>query len=129
MPKSQTRTPAGRRGFGRSKNASNLAKYTPRSASLKADRANAWSPDWRNLPFPLDYYLRVLQHLSHVNRAGWAKTRCPFHEDRHASLSVRLSGNGAWRCFAGCGGGDLISFHMKRTGLGFSAALRDLTRR
>jgi DNA primase len=78
---------------------------------------------------PLDYYARVLGDLSQINHAGWAQARCPFHRDRHASLSVRLAGNGAWKCFAGCGSGDLISFHMRRTGLTFAAALRDLTRR
>jgi hypothetical protein len=112
----ETRIPAGRRGFGRTYNTTFNGKYTPRHPPGKAPQP------------PLDYYARVLGRLS-INRAGWAQARCPFHQDHHASLSVRLSGNGAWKCFAGCGGGDLISFHMKRTGLSFSAALHDLVRR
>ena len=33
---------------------------------------------------------------------------------------------GGWRCFAGCGGGDLVGFHMRLRGLGFRAAVREL---
>lgn len=35
--------------------------------------------------------------------------RCPFHEDRANSCSVFDDGR-AWKCFAGCGGGDAIDF-------------------
>ena len=52
-------------------------------------------------------------------------SQCPFHEDRTASLSVHPV-IGIWKCFAGCGAGDLVSFHMKRTGMVFVAAVRDL---
>lgn len=34
------------------------------------------------------------------------KARCPLHEDREASAVVNLE-TGRWKCFAGCGRGDI----------------------
>ena len=51
---------------------------------------------------------------------------CPFHDDKEASLSVNFQ-HGGWCCFAGCGRGDMVGFHQRRTGLDFAAAVRDLT--
>lgn len=36
--------------------------------------------------------------------------RCPFHDDRRASLSFNPEKNGAWKCFAGCGEGSIVEF-------------------
>ncbi|MGI8483562.1 MAG: CHC2 zinc finger domain-containing protein [Thermomicrobiales bacterium] len=33
--------------------------------------------------------------------------RCPFHDDRHPSLSIL---GGFWRCWAGCGEGGVNAF-------------------
>jgi hypothetical protein len=83
--------------------------------------------NWRDrLPDPSIYYSRHVEKLGKPNAESWAQGRCPLHEDRHESLSVRLCGRGGWRCFAGCGKGDLLSFHMRRTGLQFVEAVRDL---
>ncbi|HKT88466.1 MAG TPA: AAA family ATPase [Candidatus Sulfotelmatobacter sp.] len=38
--------------------------------------------------------------------------RCPFHDDKHASLSINMQ-EGTWKCHAGCGEGGLIDFEMK----------------
>ena len=38
--------------------------------------------------------------------------RCPFHDDRHASMSVNV-GRGLWHCHADCGGGGVVEFEMK----------------
>ena len=38
--------------------------------------------------------------------------RCPFHPDRTASLSIRLS-EAVWNCHAGCGGGGILDFERK----------------
>lgn len=82
--------------------------------------------DWRDrLPDPAGYYSRHLPKLSKPNAAGWAQARCPFHTDRAASLSVNLR-HGGWRCFAGCGQGDMVSFHERLTGLDFLDAAREL---
>lgn len=42
--------------------------------------------------------------------------KCPFHEDRSASFTVFAEGQG-WKCFAGCGKGDAITFVEKAKGL------------
>src|SRR5690625_1564612 len=82
--------------------------------------------DWRNrLPAPADYYAAHVAKLGKPNRTGWAQGRCPFHEDKEASLSVNLQ-HGGWRCFAGCGKGDLVNFHERPTALPFKRAVRAL---
>jgi DNA primase len=83
---------------------------------------------WRDrLPDPAVYYREHVAKLSRPNAAGWAQGRCPFHEDASASLSVHvISARGHWQCFAGCGKGDLVSFHQRLRALGFIEAVRDL---
>jgi len=82
--------------------------------------------NWRDrLPDPVTYYSARITKLTRSNAKGWAQGSCPLHEDRHASLSVNLT-EGRWRCFAGCGAGDLLGFHMQLTGLPFKEAVRDL---
>jgi len=86
--------------------------------------------NWRNrLPSPADYYAKNVEHLSRSTANGFAQGRCPFHDDGHSSLSVNVTdARGGWRCFAGCGGGDLVAFHMKRTGQDFRDAVASLLR-
>ena len=120
------RTPAARRGFEESRSLKTFKQPIAQNARVGSGHQRL-PDDWRSrLPTPLDYYFQALDRLSNLNASGWAKGRCPFHSDRHASLSVRLRAGGAWRCFAGCGSGDLIAFHMRRTGLHFRAAVADL---
>ena len=85
---------------------------------------------WRDrLPDPGLYYAATVAGLSRANRTGWALGLCPFHDDHNASLSVQLvERHGGWRCFAGCGSGDLVDFHMRCTALPFREAVRDLLR-
>lgn len=84
--------------------------------------------NWRErLPDAEAYYRRQVERLSRPNATGWAQGKCPFHDDRNSSLSVHVAGNGGWRCFAGCGGGDMVGFHMKLHGLDFRSAVRALT--
>lgn len=101
---------------------------TGRSKNKRLASALYLPRDWRDkLPTPADYYAGHVDKLSHANATGWAQGRCPFHEDRHASLSVGVgTARGGWRCFASCGGGDLVGFHMRLTGLPFKQAVRDL---
>jgi hypothetical protein len=86
-------------------------------------------PDhWRaRLPDPATYYAGRVAKLGKPNGEGWAQGRCPLHEDRHESLSVHLAGSrGCWKCFAGCGAGDMVAFHMRLRGLSFVDAVREL---
>jgi len=84
--------------------------------------------NWRErLPNPAAYYAQHVEHLSRTNGAGFAQGKCPFHDDRNSSLSVSVTdARGGWRCFAGCGGGDLVGFHCRLRGLEFKTAVRDL---
>jgi hypothetical protein len=84
--------------------------------------------NWRErLPEPETYYRARVETLGPRHGNGWAQGRCPFHDDGTASLSVHLDHpRGGWRCFAGCGSGDLLAFHMRLSGMGFVEAVRDL---
>jgi hypothetical protein len=84
--------------------------------------------DWHNhLPDPASYYARHLNKLGKPSGTGWAVALCPFHDDHHPSLSVKLvSIKGVYHCQA-CGAhGDMVAFHMARTELPFKEAVRDL---
>ena len=98
------------------------------TASGRHRKTHARLPEnWRErLPDPADYYAQHVVKLGRANAKGWAQGACPFHDDHEASLSVHVAGGGGWRCFAGCGSGDLVSFHQRRSGLGFPDAVRDL---
>ena len=50
---------------------------------------------------------------------------CPFHDDKHPSFSVNRERN-YWSCFAGCGGGSVIDFWMKREECDFKTAVTQL---
>ena len=50
---------------------------------------------------------------------------CPFHDDQQASFSINPEGN-YWHCFAGCGGGSIIDFWMKKQGCDFKQAVKEL---
>ena len=107
------------------------AKATLNSGTRKGWRDNPKVPaNWRDrLPDPATYYAAKLGKLARVNAKGWAQARCPFHDDKAASLSVHLTNpRGGWKCFAGCGGGDLVSFHMRMRGLPFPQARDELLR-
>lgn len=112
----------GRRGF-------ESARATALHALYGTARTSGRLPhDWRaRLPDAASYYAQHVQKLTKPNATGWAQGRCPFHEDHNASLSVHVtSERGHWRCFTSCGGGDLVGFHQRITGLDFVAAVRDL---
>lgn len=83
--------------------------------------------NWRErMPDPSAYYKAHLASLTATNATGWAQAQCPLHDDSNASLSVHLTDpRGAWRCER-CGGGDLLGFHIKRRGVDFRTAVREL---
>ncbi|MGJ4804439.1 CHC2 zinc finger domain-containing protein [Luteimonas sp. SDU82] len=91
---------------------------------MSGQRRGRLPEDWRDrLPEPDAYYRKHIDKLGRPNSDGWAKGKCPFHEDGNASLSVHLtSPRGGWKCFAGCGQGDIVGFHMRRNGIDFREA-------
>jgi len=56
--------------------------------------------------------------------------RCPFHEDSSASFSLYVGDDREerWKCFAGCGQGDVIDFFAKHRGLNNADACREYIR-
>lgn len=56
--------------------------------------------------------VRAVYPNKFVSKRG--KARCPLHEDKNPSFAYRtVDGIDRWKCFAGCGSGDSISFLMK----------------
>jgi DNA primase len=56
--------------------------------------------------------LRVVFPNKFISKRG--KARCPLHEDKHPSFAYRtVDGIDRWKCFAGCGQGDALSFLIK----------------
>ena len=110
--------------------------FTPRERRLDLERPGQSALpdehrplDWRaRLPKPADYYSQHVLKLGRKDSSGWAKGVCPFHDDQKSRVSVNLrDARGAWRCCAACGSGDILGFHMRRTGLMFEEAVQDLT--
>lgn len=57
---------------------------------------------------------------------GVLKGKCPFHEDiKTPNLCIYPETN-SWYCFAGCGGGDSISFYMRFKKVDFKQAVKEL---
>ena len=68
-----------------------------------------------------------LGHGDHAKKSA----RCVFHDDSSASLSVyqRADGAWAWKCHAGCGGGDQVDYLAKLRGLSNGDACREFIKR
>jgi DNA primase len=80
--------------------------------------------DRDRLPRPADYFDAAGIKLSAAG--AWRNALCPFHEDHHPSLRIRIE-TGAFRCMAcGASGGDVLAFHMRRHGLTFIDAAKAL---
>src|SRR5262249_5358305 len=73
------------------------------------------------------FYEQELPLLTN-NCGAEASALCPFHDDQNPSFSVNLE-TGLWCCHAGCGGGDVFSFVMRRDEVDFPQAGETLTRR
>lgn len=70
----------------------------------------------------VDLYDVVSQYAQvTITRDGECMAKCPFHEDRLASLNFNRA-NGLWVCHAGCGGGTAIHFIMKAEGIEYLEA-------
>jgi len=74
----------------------------------------------RRLPLP--GLMRKLGFGEHAKKSA----RCPFHDDKHNSFSVwnNATGRWFWKCHAGCGEGDEISFIEKHRGLSRGQAIK-----
>ena len=118
----KTNGPGDTRGYAQARGLRTRKAYQARRFS------DPLPTNWRALlPDPARFYAQHVAKMGKVNQAGWARGLCPFHDDSNASLSVNLCDKRAgWRCFAGCGGSDLVGFHMRKTGKSFRDAVADL---
>ncbi len=55
-------------------------------------------------------------------RSGWAKMKCPFHDDSHASSAVHLADN-VFKCHACQYKGDAYAIIMQKEGVNFREAI------
>jgi DNA primase len=68
----------------------------------------------------MDYidYMALYQKLGVVfeqENNGEAIGKCPFHEDNKSSFALQIE-HGLWKCFAGCGQGNITHFVSKKYG-------------
>jgi len=81
--------------------------------------------DLSRLP-ALDDYCRSVGLMHRSGRGNVQRWDCPLAEHSHqGNLAITVE-RGLWCCHGGCGGGDVIDLHMRRAGLSFADALRDL---
>jgi hypothetical protein len=74
----------------------------------------------------IDFQAYYLKHVAKAKRSGDELTGlCPFHEDREQSFSVNIR-TGLWKCYAGCGGGNVVTFHARMQNIGTKEAFKDL---
>ena len=102
------------------------ALYGKGEVSGSSARAPRVPANWRNrMPDPATYYAA---HIKPGKRSGaWTMALCPFHDDHNPSFGVKLGSEGGhWECFAGCGRGDMVAFHMRLRGVTFVEAVREL---
>jgi hypothetical protein len=74
----------------------------------------------QRLPLP------VLMEQEGLGEHTGKSARCPFHDDRHNSFSVWKNETGLWfwKCHAGCGDGDEITFLERHRGVSKSDATK-----
>jgi hypothetical protein len=74
----------------------------------------------RKLPLP------VLMHRLGLGEHAKKSARCPFHDDKHNSFSTWKNGTELWlwKCHAGCGEGDEITFLEKHRGISTKEAIK-----
>ncbi len=76
---------------------------------------------------PADYYSQVIGgSLGRHTGNGWHiwNGLCPFHVDKKPGSFYINRVTGAFKCFScGAGGGDILAFHMQRTGCSFPEAI------
>jgi DNA primase len=68
------------------------------------------------------------QHITLTKSGRTFRGLCPFHGEKHPSFYVYPEQQ-SWHCFGCNTGGDVFSFVMKKQGIDFGEALRELAQR
>jgi hypothetical protein len=114
-----------------------------RKVTIKTHRGKTFSPAIRrgNQSTSLQTYIEKAQRRLPLPKlladlgyplSNTMTMHCPFHDDHNPSFSVFRhgeSGDWLWKCFAGCGCGDAISFLVQKNGESRSAAMLGYLRR
>ena len=74
----------------------------------------------------IDAYCRDAGLTHRSGRGNVQRWDCDLAEHSHQGNLAITVDRGLWCCHGGCGGGDVIDLHMRRTGLSFADAVRDL---
>jgi hypothetical protein len=112
---SEVGPPKKRRGAGLAADSPKLRpSLVKRCQILRVDEAK------NRLPLP------ALLHREGLGDHAKKSALCPLHDDEHKSFSVFKGKDGSWhwKCFAGCGGGDEITFLEKRENISRSDATK-----
>ncbi len=75
-----------------------------------------------------DYYRSILGNPKKTNKDHWIYF-CLFHDDQ-TTPNLAVYFDGGFNCFCcGAKGGDVLSFHKKKTGNSFSEVLNELAKK
>jgi AAA domain/CHC2 zinc finger len=66
-------------------------------------------------PEHVRHYFGIRLQGQRIGSGPGITAKCPFHEDRTASLSINLE-KAVWKCHAGCGAGGMLDFEQKFVG-------------
>ena len=72
---------------------------------------------------PSDFYRQF--DITLKGGQGWQMVKCPFHDDKHASMGVNRE-HGGYKCHACGASGDAIGFYMQWHSVSFIDACRAL---
>jgi DNA primase len=76
----------------------------------------------------LDIIDIIGQHITLTKSGRTFRGLCPFHSEKHPSFYVYPEQQ-SWHCFGCNTGGDVFSFIMKKQGIDFGEALRELAQK
>ena len=74
------------------------------------------------LPPPQTFYARFDIHLKSRN---WSMHKCPFHDDKHASLSINGT-HGGFICHACHVKGSMVGFYMNYHHTDYKTTMQEL---
>ena len=92
-----------------------IGRSKPTSKRGKANKSR--------LPSPSDFYRQF--DITLKGGQGWQMVKCPFHDDKHASMGVNRE-HGGYKCHACGASGDAIGFYMQWHSVSFIDACRAL---